>query len=104
MYRFGLLTPYNYFTAKRDILNGKLIQVISGEADPCRNERKIIRNFKIHAIYSPGGCTATMDEIYGMKIYNETMANHIDELYGNGWTEEFEERLYNCDTTIIELK
>jgi len=70
-YQFGLFTPYNYFTAKRDVLAGKIQLIEFGETFlPIADNtiHKFEDSLGVKTIYL--GCVITTQEINGIKQYN----------------------------------
>lgn len=90
IYYYGLTEEYNYFTAKRDIRNGKIQLLDTGLIlpDPNTNfdwnktqdaERKIEKLFGYKSIYL--GCTVTN----GISVYNSVMVDYLEKVNGNNW-------------------
>jgi hypothetical protein len=78
-FQFGLFTPYNYFTAIRDVLTGKIQLIEYGEP------LLPITESAIHKLEdSPGvktislGCVITTQEINGIKQYNYVMKEFLN--------------------------
>ena len=85
---YGLNEEYNYFTAKRDIKNGKVQILETGLLLPTPNidwdkqqeAKKITANyFGYNSIYL--GCTVTN----GISIYNSVMEDYLDKRNGENW-------------------
>lgn len=85
---YGLSEEYNYFTAKRDIKNGKVQLLETGLILPSPNvdwdkqqkAEKITANyFGYKLIYL--GCIVT----HGIDIYNNVVEDYLDKVNGNNW-------------------
>lgn len=88
-YYYGLFTPYNYFTAKRDISNGIIQIVVYGELRP--NEKAEAEIAKKYGFaYDGTGCILTPSLISGIQKYNEVVYNHLDKINGKDWWENFQ--------------
>lgn len=86
---YGLCEEYNYFTAKRDIKNGKvqfletglILSTVNEDLDKQQKAEKIIANqFGYKSIYL--GCIVT----HGIGIYNDVVEDYLDKVNGNNWT------------------
>jgi hypothetical protein len=99
---YGLNQEYNYFTAKRDIKNGK-VQILSGGlalSVPTDREKEIEKELEKQYGYKSVylGCIVT----HGMGIYNTVMDHYLEKRNGKNW--QLKERLLhdsllNCDKT-----
>jgi hypothetical protein len=85
---YGLAEEYNYFSAKRDIQNGKVQLLEAGLILPTPNvdwdkqqEAEIIiaNRFGYKSVYL--GCTVT----HGIGIYNNVMEDYLDKVNGKNW-------------------
>jgi hypothetical protein len=85
---YGLDEEYNYFTAMRDIRNGKVQILQIGLIMPMPNvdfkkqqeaEKIVADHFSYKSIYL--GCTETN----GMAIYNSVMEDYLERLNGKNW-------------------
>jgi hypothetical protein len=72
-----LFTPYNYFTAKRDIRKGKINYISYGLPLVVPNQVQIDSLEEKYSIKSLNiGCVVTKDEIRGIGYYNAVMEIH----------------------------
>ena len=85
---YGLDEEYNYFTARRDIKNGKVQILETGLILPEPNvnwekkqdAEKIAENqFGYKSVYL--GCTVT----HGIDIYNSVMEDYLEKVNGKNW-------------------
>lgn len=85
---YGLNEDYNYFTAKRDIKNGKVQILETGLILPTPNvdwnkqqevEKITANHFGYKSVYL--GCTMT----HGIDIYNIVMEDYLDKVNGKNW-------------------
>jgi len=80
----GCFTPYNYFTAKRNIRNGKIQLVSSGLTLP-----ELIQEAEIGKKYgfsrSNAGCIVTTELSQGIAIYNNLVENYLNKRNGHDW-------------------
>ena len=85
---YGLNEEYNYFSAKRDIKNGKIQILETGLILPEPNvdwdkkqevEKRLERQFGYKSIYL--GCTLT----HGIGIYNSVMEDYLENVNGKNW-------------------
>ncbi len=85
---YGLNEDYNYFTAKRDIKNGKVEILETGLILPTPNvdwekqqaaEKITANHFGYKSVYL--GCTVT----HGIGIYNNVMEDYLDKVNGKNW-------------------
>ena len=88
----GCFTPYNYFTAKRDIRNGK-IQLVSyglplGELVQEADIRKRY-GFSISNV----GCVVTTDLIRGITIYDNIVESYLSKRNGHDWRLKYEQQI-----------
>jgi hypothetical protein len=78
-FHFGLFTPYNYFTAKRDVLAGSIQLIEYGEPSlPTTDSasRKQEGFLVVKAISL--GCVITAQEINGIEQYNYVMKEFLN--------------------------
>ena len=85
---YGLNEEYNYFSANRDIENGKIQLLETGLILPEPNvnwdnkqkaENKIEKKFGYRSVYL--GCTLTN----GIDIYNSVMEDYLEKVNGRNW-------------------
>lgn len=85
---YGLNEEYNYFSAKRDIKNGKIQIIETGLILPELNvdwnkeqdaEKKLEKQFGYKSVYH--GCTVT----HGIGIYNSLMEGYLEKVNGKNW-------------------
>ena len=85
---YGLNEEFNYFSANRDINNGKIQIIETGLILPEPNvdwdkkqqaEKKIEKQFGFKSVYL--GCTAT----HGIGIYNSVMEEYLGKVNGKTW-------------------
>jgi len=88
IHHYGLNEQYNYFTAKRDIKNGKVQILQIGLIMPMPNvdfkeEQEARKIAPDHFNYKPVylGCVETD----GIAIYNSVMEDYLEKLNGKGW-------------------
>lgn len=82
---YGLNQEYNYFSAKRDIKNGK-VQILSGGlvlSVPNDREKEVEKKLEKQFGYKflDVGCTVT----HGIGIYNSVMYHYLDKRNGKNW-------------------
>jgi hypothetical protein len=85
---YGLDEEYNYFSARRDIKNGKIQILETGLILPTANvdrdkQQKAEEITASHFGYKPVylGCIVTN----GIENYNRIMESYLDELNGKDW-------------------
>ncbi|MDP3244616.1 MAG: hypothetical protein Q8M83_03065 [bacterium] len=96
---FGLFTPYNFWTARQDIKNGKIQIADIGEMPLKFDQKQKLANsygFDFHLL----GCEVTSDIIKGAKYYNNAMINHLESKYGAGWWTKFQAQLDSIDNAM----
>ncbi len=85
---YGLNEEYNYFSANRDIKNGKIQILETGLLLPEPNvdwnkmqeaEKKLEKQFGYQSVYL--GCNVT----HGIYIYNSVMEHYLEKLNGKNW-------------------
>ena len=85
---YGLNEEYNYFSAKRDIKNGKIQLLETGLFLPEPNidwdkkqdvEKRLEKQFGYKSIYL--GCSVT----HGIGIYNSIMEDYLEKVYSKNW-------------------
>ncbi len=85
---YGLDGEYNYFTARRDIKDGKVQILETGFILPESNinwnkkqdaEKRVENQFGYKSVYH--GCTVT----HGIDIYNSVMEDFLEKVNGKNW-------------------
>jgi small-conductance mechanosensitive channel len=85
---YGLNEEYNYFSANRDIKNGKIQILETGLILPEPNvdwdkkkeaEKKLEKQFGYKSVYL--GCIVT----HGIGIYNSVMESYLENIHGKNW-------------------
>ena len=85
---YGLNEEYNYFSANRDIKNGKIQILETGLILPEPNvdwgktqeaEKKLEKQFGYKSVYL--GCVVT----HGIGIYNSIMEDYLEKVNGENW-------------------
>ena len=85
---YGLDDEYNYFSARRDIKNGKVQILETGLILPTPNvdwdkqqaaEEIAANHFGYKTVYL--GCTVT----HGIDVYNSVMEDYLNEVNGDDW-------------------
>jgi inorganic pyrophosphatase/exopolyphosphatase len=92
-YSFGLFTPYNYFTAQYDIMNGQVQLLTYGlpfEDEDIENQVAKEFGFKKNAV---AGCEVTNVLVNGVERYNTVILAHLKEKNGEGWLDKFHQRV-----------
>ena len=88
----GCFTPYNYFTAKRDIRNGKIQLVSFGLTLP-----ELIQEAEIRKKYGFSrlnvGCIVTTDLIKGISIYDNIVESYLNKRNGHDWRLRYEREI-----------
>lgn len=84
IFEFGLFSEYNYFTAKRDIKNGK-IQILSTGTSIEPVSEKVLK--AENSLRKEFGYTIVDIGIWspGAEKYNKAMEDHLEERNGTGW-------------------
>lgn len=85
---YGLNEEFNYFSANRDIKNGKIQILETGLILPEPNvdwdkkqqvEKKLEKQFGFKSVYL--GCTVT----HSIGIYNSVMEEYLENVHGKNW-------------------
>jgi len=97
----GCFTPYNYFTAKRDIRNGKIQLVSFGFPLPERIQEAEIRK-KYGFSRSNAGCVVTTDLIRGISIYDDIVESYLNKRNGHDWRLRYEREIDSVRKTVLE--
>jgi hypothetical protein len=86
-FAFGIFSPYNYFTAKRDVWRGKFQIVTIGLAAYPRFGQMISAkyDFRIRNL----GCNVTAVKRNGTYYYNTVMRQALCQKYGDSFWQQF---------------
>lgn len=98
---FGIFTPYNFWTARQDIKNGKIQIEDIGEMPINFDQKQKLANyygFEFHLF----GCEVTSDITKGIKYYNNVMIDHLESKYGVGWWSKFQAQLDSIDKATTD--
>ena len=93
---FGLFTPFNFWTAKQDIKNGKIQFVEIGEMPLNFVQKQELANSYGFNFYL-FGCIVSTDIINGTEYYNKKMVSHLESKFGIGWWTKFQKQLDKID-------
>lgn len=78
-FQLGLFTPYNYFTAKRDVLVGKIQLIEYGEPMLPTTESAIHKSEDSLSVNTISlGCVITSQEMNGIEQYNYVMKEFLN--------------------------
>ncbi len=108
-FMFGLFTPFNFWTARQDIKNGKIQIAEIGEMPLNFDQKQKLANSYGFDFYL-FGCNVTTDVINGIEYYNKAMVDHLESKYGIGWWTKFQSQLDSIDNikkqkiTIDDIK
>ncbi len=100
-FSFGIFTPYNFFTAKQDIDNGKIIIIEAGEMPLNFKQKKTLAN-NFSFDFELTGCLLNTDKINGIKYYNNRMIQELEHKFGTGWWSKFQHQLDSIDRQQIK--
>lgn len=95
-FAFGIFTPFNFWTARQDIKNGKIQIAEIGEM-PLNFERKQKLANSYGFDFYLLGCNVATGIINGTGYYNKTMIDHLESKYGIGWWTKFQSQLDSID-------
>lgn len=91
---YGMFTPYNIVTAKRDIRNGKVRFITFGLPLESPQQYEIdALSSKYGIVDTTIGCIVTEAEIRGIKWYNKEIERHLEVRNGKGWMQRFQMEL-----------
>jgi hypothetical protein len=93
---FGLFTPFNNWTAKKDIKNGKLQIAEVGEMPLNFDQKQKLAQsygFRFYLL----GCIVPSGIKNGTMLYNKVMIDHLEEKFGKGWWSKFQNQLDSID-------
>ncbi|MFT3903817.1 MAG: hypothetical protein QM727_11635 [Niabella sp.] len=96
-FAFGFFTPFNFWTACQDIKSGKVQFVEIGELLPHTEQKRHLANAYGFDLYF-FGCVVSTDIMNGVKYYNQTMVDHLEKKFGNGWQAKFQMQLDSIDS------
>lgn len=77
-FAFGLFTPLNFITARKDIKNGKIQIVVLGEHLPTDKQRQNLAKIYGFNFYFMGD-NLSREIINGTLSYNKTMVNYLEK-------------------------
>jgi hypothetical protein len=86
---FGLFTPYNYMTAKWDIMAGKPTLLIFGEPEMSETEAYQIAPAFGFAYKRVAGCDVTTSLVNGVAAYNSVTVAYLNKKLGEHWRTDF---------------
>lgn len=89
-------TPYNFWTAKQDIKNGKIQIVETGEKPLKFKQKQNLAKSYDFVIYL-SGCNVATDITNGTKYYNKAMIEQLENKYGSGWWIKFQTQIDSID-------
>jgi hypothetical protein len=93
-WRYGLFSPYNYFTANRDIRNGKIRFVTYGLPMFSSKDEAIDSLAAKYGFGSTGiGCTVTEQEINAIATYNNVIENYLQKRNGKDWRAHYQRQV-----------
>lgn len=81
-FRFGIFTPYNAWTAKRDLKNGVVQIVTAGKPFPPEVEGKLASKYGFSL--KNLGCTAGLEAV-GSEQYNAVVRQYLEDKNGQGF-------------------
>jgi hypothetical protein len=88
-YFLGVFSSYNYFSAQKDISNGKVKLIVYGE--PALNpflEKQITLKYGFQ--YENLGCITNYEKLHSAKIYNNVVLKYLDKRNGKDWKAKFD--------------
>ncbi len=102
---FGFFTPYNYFSAQKDIKNGQ-IQIISvGEPYMPENEQLLAEKYDFKFKYV--GCNVTNELLNGSNYYNAVVKEYLTDKFGKDFWNRFNSQLdsiQNLNNIVLTKK
>lgn len=101
IYYFGLNEPYNYFSAKRDLKNGKIQLLFAGQliGENEKTEQAIDSLDKSYGItYLNVGI-----ETRGLERYNEVIESYLKKQYGKNWKANYTRQVDSIRTANKHL-
>lgn len=102
-FAFVLFTPFNFWTARQDIKNGKIQIVEIGEMPLNFEQKQNLANSYGFDFYL-FGCNVTTDIINGTEYYNKKMVDHLESNYGASWWTRFQSQLDSIDKSNLTDK
>lgn len=91
---YGLFSPYNYFTANRDIKNGKVRFVTYGLPMPSSKDEEINSLATKYGFGSTEiGCTVTEQEINAIATYNNVIEHYLKRRNGKDWRTHYQRQV-----------
>jgi hypothetical protein len=101
-FAFGLFTPFNFWTARQDIENGKVQIADIGELPLNHRQKQSLANSYGFGFYY-FGCNISTDIINGTTFYNRAMVAHLENKLGAGWWTKFQNQLDSIDHSMNEV-
>ncbi len=95
-FALGLFTPFNFWTARQDIINDRIQIVEIGEM-PLNFEQKQKLANKYGFNFYLFGCNVSTGIINGKEYYNRKMAGHLENKFGANWWTKFQNQLDSID-------
>ncbi|MFM2386637.1 MAG: hypothetical protein RL660_1394 [Bacteroidota bacterium] len=93
---FGLFTPYNFFTAERDIAKNKVQIIVVGFPYYPQVHNRLAKNYGFNYTYV--GCNATIELLNGRKFYNKRVRSYLTRKHGSNFWETFKSQV---DSSIV---
>ena len=98
---YGFFSSYNYFKAKIDIKNNSPKKVLVGEQIVYPIDlNKISKKYGFENIAF--GCTVTLPELNGIKSYNNTVNEYLDEINEVNWRKKYQKEVDSIKWIKIE--
>jgi hypothetical protein len=105
--RYGVLTRYNYFTARWDALHNNTRLLTYGKAfTTAKQQHKIASNMGFDVV-GIGGCMISHASVNGADQYNRVMTKVLNHRLGLKWKAIFDKRvdsLFRIDSTPLIYK
>ena len=99
-YYLGIFTPYNYFTAKRDISNNKPRLLIFGmPSDKDIQSQRIAREYGF-SYDIVAHCIVTESFVNRVRAYNKVTEDYLKNKFGENWELKF----YNQVDSLYQLE
>jgi hypothetical protein len=92
-FQFGIFTPYNYFTAKYDIITGNPRILVYGKEfikEEIRNKVAKKNGFNFDRV---AGCEVTYQLVNGVEAYNSVVKNYLNVKLGKDWDVRLEKEI-----------
>lgn len=95
-FMFGIFTPFNFWTAQKDIENHNIQIIAIGELPLNFDQKQKLAKsygFSFH-LY---GCESSSDIINGTNYYNAVMIDFLEKKHGKGWWKKFQSERDSID-------